>query len=632
MSKYPIASQLFEEKLKIAINHYKCGDLQSAKAVYLELTDVKPEYSELHHMVGKIAFESKDYESAIKYLNKSLTLTPNNTNSLYYLAKSQFGKGDVGEAEVNFLKALKINPNLTVVLMALATIYIQQKKNDEAFGILSEIIKQDISSYSAHYHMAAILSKSNLIMMTRVHVTLFNHFCPDPKLKQELNESVDTFFVNPITAKNTADKANRIEFTVAVSGLQMCYYYGKPFKNPPKNLVNIDHDELITFFSSSRLRMPSTINFDPDNKEECAQAFRVASQFEELKLQLIEKDSQTKELCRTNKPQFIDGEPLKIFIPASRHTTVMQYCSRNLAVALKNKGCDVLFLIEKDETEMITSDIVNREIAKMVPHAVVNINHVANSWLHEDTYNITWWQDLMPKLIDGKPIVWRDRDLVVSAYPQFDPYLYRSGANKVYRQEFCVDLEPFSAKTPAKDRNKIVFIGNSYILSVENYGEAGKNIVTLLKKKTELGEVISDAYINDLSEKFSISYLDILEFLLPYVVRDTIIEWLCSVAPSLEYEVEIYGRWWDKNPIIAPYFRGELKHGEQVAKVYNEAKYAVAAIHRHIHSQRLVELAACGCIPVVFDQRMYSEAEPPYWDDECLYFNTKEELKDCFNR
>lgn len=96
-----------------------------------------------------------------------------------------------------------------------------------------------------------------------------------------------------------------------------------------------------------------------------------------------------------------------------------------------------------------------------------------------------------------------------------------------------------------------------------------------------------------------------------------------TAAPGLP--VDVYGRYWDQDAEVLPYYRGELQHGEAVADVYRAARYALVCHPFEINSQRLAEVAACGCIPVVYDCR--DVAEPPFWDDYCLFFKTAEELQ-----
>ncbi|MDH5230301.1 MAG: glycosyltransferase, partial [Gammaproteobacteria bacterium] len=81
----------------------------------------------------------------------------------------------------------------------------------------------------------------------------------------------------------------------------------------------------------------------------------------------------------------------------------------------------------------------------------------------------------------------------------------------------------------------------------------------------------------------------------------------------------------DKDPIVQPFYKGAINHGEDLAKLYNSAEYALVVTQpTEVNNQRLAEAAACGAIPVVTDVR--AQSEKPHWDDECLFFSNRDEL------
>ena len=124
-----------------------------------------------------------------------------------------------------------------------------------------------------------------------------------------------------------------------------------------------------------------------------------------------------------------------------------------------------------------------------------------------------------------------------------------------------------------------------------------------------------------LAKEFSLSYDFVYWRLWHYVIRDYSVRWLCE-NPVLP--VEIYGRYWADDPLVAGHYKHELQHGVEVANLYRSAKYALVSHPFEINSQRLAEVAACGCIPLVYDCR--DIAEPPHWDACCLFFKTPADL------
>jgi tetratricopeptide (TPR) repeat protein len=620
-----------QEKLTLATQQYESGNLQVASTLYGELIKQFPENVELLTYAGKIAFELKDYSLAIDYLSKAIIIKPGDTMSLLILGNTLLAKGNYKAAKNILYKAVEADPKLIAAWYSLANIHIFENKSDKALPILLDIIKRDDKHFNAYLKLYTIFKQNKRFIMSKIFYDLYRHHYSGTSLEDIESDISDTFFIDRNVAYKTAIKNNRAPQTIAISAPQLCYYQGEKFDGDHKNLIPIPKNEIDEFFCFSRLRRPTVINFNPDKTEEINRAIKVAKILQGNSPLSVQKMKNDIILCQTQQPDFSPEKKLKIFLLACRYTTVIQYSSRDLTAALKRKGCEVHFVIEDNELERLETRHYYEEFSKTIPNAVININHLYNNHMHEDTYNITWWQDPMPEITRGEQINWRKRDLVISAYNAFDTPLYKTGAKQVYRQDHCIDPEIFFSSTPLTQRKKIVFIGSSYIGQLNNSGKKGQQIIALMQEKMVLGQDISDSFLQELSEKFTIHFDEIFYNLLPFVVRDTSVEWLCSIADSLDYEVEVYGRWWDKNPIVAPFFKGELDHGPIVAKVYNEAKYAIAAMHRTVNSQRVAEIAACGCIPVLLDERSYPNTEKPHWDDECLFYRTKDELQQCFS-
>ena len=104
--------------------------------------------------------------------------------------------------------------------------------------------------------------------------------------------------------------------------------------------------------------------------------------------------------------------------------------------------------------------------------------------------------------------------------------------------------------------------------------------------------------------------------------------WLCSSELSKKIKIEIYGWGWDKYPETKQYFKGELKHGKEIADVYSSAKFTLAPHSGYIIQQRVLEAIFCGCQPILYDCRSVDEA--PYYEDTLIYYKSKNEMLNSF--
>jgi len=438
-------------------------------------------------------------------------------------------------------------------------------------------------------------------------------------------DQIDCFFLDANQALATALQRNQVkEIHPRIRGLQVCYYSSEPLETQLENLVHIPPDQLLEFFKNTRMRLPRCIIFPPSTPTQTR--LDITQTFTRLLTEACDFRREAVlplgEACRDQDPDFDPQAPLRIFLPACRLTEVMQYCSINLARAFARLGHQTRVSIEQNAMELLPPVWHLQEQLDFQPHVVVSINHLGNQWLHPDVFNVVWWQDPIGEIMHEQPLPWRKRDLVFSVDPFFDTYLYKTGAPQEFRQRFCIDTEVFRHEPNGTRRPKLVFVGSSYHSKLALLSADGREFVQQAVTELAAGRLIATEEIR----RFTRNDAEAM-WLRNYIVRDTAVHWACE---QQQLEVEIYGRGWEHDAVVMSCFRGELPHGEAVARVYQQATHALVAMPLVLNSQRLAEIAACGCIPVVYDIRY--EAEPPHWDNECLFFTTRDELFACLTR
>ncbi len=439
----------------------------------------------------------------------------------------------------------------------------------------------------------------------------------------------DTYYIDPVVAYQCALLQQQVNLGHrSVFGRQLCYYDGEPLADAPDNLIPLPARDFVPRLTVTRYRRPTRIALPiatPEpRRRDIEQGFaalnaQVAANRQALFEELTER-------CRTRAVDDFQG-PLRVFLPASRVTEVMQYSSRGLARAFEKLGHRPLLSIEHNDLEGL--DRVNQLDAflQLGPHLVVDINHQDNFFLHPSVFNAVWYQDPMPEIVHNRDLLpWRERDLVYSFSPRIDGYLRRTGARDIRRQRFCIDGEVFRERPEIPREEKIVFVGSAYASRLRD-SAAERDLIDRLETAFAQGQRFSITEIEALAEAHGVDGRRALWDLFHYVVRDTTVRWMCETAPI---PVEVYGRGWEIYPQVVPFFKGPLPHGEPVARVYNSARFALVTHPFEVHSQRLAEAAGCGCIPVVYDARHVTDA--PYWEDQCLFFHSRETLRAAFAR
>ncbi|MBF0192931.1 MAG: tetratricopeptide repeat protein [Magnetococcales bacterium] len=612
-----------------AMQYHQNNDLVKAANMYDQALLKDPRNIKLLYLRGMLCLDLEDHQKGVDLLSLAVSLNPTDQMLNESLANAHWANNNLLQALNCFNKILTFNPTSTKTLYNKGCVLLEQEDYENAKTCLEEALKLDSTFYLAYEKLSKTHAKCNERYFEKFYLKLQNHYDPQV-VEDDFLTSYDLLFLDAKLALKTAREKNQIKQTIYIKSTQVCYYTGNKISDPPKNLIWVPVQEMFDYFHRTRYRLPSAIEFNPESEEQTLTAKTFTKLLENIYLSKNKVSTEFFYVNKNRKPDFNPEERLRFFLYASRNTVVMQYCSRNIAKALENNGCEVNFLIEESDLEDITTLKLLTTHFEFNPHAVININHIDNQWLHPDVYNIVWWQDYMNGMEEKKENKWRERDIVLTADPALIPYLEMSGAKDIKRQEFCVDTTIFQNTTPISQRRKAVFIGNNYIIRLEK--RSGEDIaLSMLQDMLDKGEPYTKDYLNFVAKKsgLPIEYIFDLGPLLTHVVRETSVKWLCELAPKLDLEVEIYGRGWDDHPVISPYFKGEVEHGPKVAALYNQAKYALSSSPYVVDSQRLSEIAACGVIPVMYDARPF--AQKPHWDDECLWFHSKEEFIDCFN-
>ena len=589
----------------------------------------------LLHFGAAIRLELGDHEQAMRMGALALTLSPGNPQLHLTLGMALEKLGRRKAAIENYKKALEAEPTLVNASIYLAEAYIKEKNYRQAIILLVNSMGRHPDHPVIHNQLAVAYNKLGNSLLTNLHSVLAKYYLGPEKVGGLVDHSCkDAYFLDGNLACQTAMEENRVFQTIAVTGRQLCYSAQPLPANAPENCVYVPFEEITTFFTTTRLRHPSLVVFHSGDAEQRDEGTRVAYRLHETRLYRHQLTKKLIDECLAIDPfPLAESEPMRVFIPASRLTIVMQYASLAIATALRNQGCEVLYMLEDNDMEGLEYLHILDSYRNFKPHVVFWVNHLINSWQHPNVINISWWQDAMPEITSGHPLPWRKRDIILSTEQNIDNALRKVGAKQIIRQHFGFNEEIFQSWTPVEKRDKVVFVGSSYSRTLEELPESIVHEIEMIKGycfdeiidiKKELDKVLQFYGLHN------IKHLNLQHSILAYLVRDSFIEEFCASADKIDLEIEIYGLWWEKNKIVKPFYKGSLVHGREIAKAYNQAKYAIAIHPSVLNSQRLAELSACGCIPLVFDTR--ETVEKPHWENECIFFKNTDEVLDAINR
>lgn len=441
---------------------------------------------------------------------------------------------------------------------------------------------------------------------------------------------LDTYFFSAKKALEIAKQQNRVETSVkSVDALQVCYYTAdEKLSNTPKNCIYVPLENVFNYFVTTTNRFPKAISFEDSSFSMPEQAELNAAFGEILGSAQEERRSLMKVYVneiKQNEPNFND-EKLRVFLPACRETTVMQYVSKNIAEAFEDLDCEVFYHIQDELGDCHTLPLLHN-LHDFNPHIIISINHLDNTFLHDNTFNFSWFQDPMPFLYNGEKVKIRQRDYIFTLFEEYKDLLIKKGVNKnhIYPQSFATNPKIFFKDESIKKENKIVFLGSDY--NFEEGYTLDEYCINDINEHIE-NNTLSEELIVKYAKEYGIEYSHFKTFLIPSFVRRKVILWLCSLE---NVNIEVYGTdTWLKTPEVVPFYKGLLPYGPKMAEVYNSAKYAIAAHPLYRYQQRVTEMSACDCIPIIYTCPLVSDVF--LHEDNVLSFSTLEELKNCVDK
>ncbi|MHC4303328.1 MAG: hypothetical protein ACYS15_00730 [Planctomycetota bacterium] len=339
------------------------------------------------------------------------------------------------------------------------------------------------------------------------------------------------------------------------------------------------------------------------------------------------------------------GEPLRVLIPTTRHSTYVKHASRDLADAFTEIGCNVEVFIEADDFTKSTSIAYQRHLERLRPDLVVVINYGrANTgqMLPAPLPVVCWIQDAMWQQFECEiGAAQSEMDFLVGhlfrelfdrfGYPRrnslsmpvvvsarkfhrgpVDPELlarhaceiayvgHQSETPRAQRDRLLAELAP----TPIHQQCvEAMYPKIREIAAGPMQRATGKWLAEIVNET--LREVTGDAEPHAAARLLKLWAQPLAD----RILRHESLQWAADIARRRGWRFRIYGRGWADHPDLAEYACGELDHGEEL-----RACYQAAAVHLHLtintnRHQRVLECVLSGGLPAC--RRKAEDVWPP---------------------
>lgn len=150
INEYPNFADAYAE---LAFIYIKLGKENSAEKLLRRAYELEPNNEEVLFMLGNICLRSRRFDEAIKFYTPLSYLDYSFVH--YNLGLAYYHRGNYPEAELEFKKVLKLDPDFPKAFESLGEILIKRSNYKEAIDYLQRGIKREPYNHTL-YHLLAI--------------------------------------------------------------------------------------------------------------------------------------------------------------------------------------------------------------------------------------------------------------------------------------------------------------------------------------------------------------------------------------------------------------------------------------------------------------------------------------------
>jgi tetratricopeptide (TPR) repeat protein len=133
------------------------GRFPEAAAEYRKAIEKSPATLGLHFRLGRAlllgSHDAANLDAAAKEFEAELALNPGDSVCHYQVAQVLLAQHKPAEAAVRLARALELDANFAEALVALGKLRVEEKKNQEAIGLLERAVKLEPRNEAAHYNL-----------------------------------------------------------------------------------------------------------------------------------------------------------------------------------------------------------------------------------------------------------------------------------------------------------------------------------------------------------------------------------------------------------------------------------------------------------------------------------------------
>jgi len=147
--------QMFQE----AIQYQQSGQLEQAESIYHNILKINENDANALHLMGVIAYQKKDYDTAVEWINKAIAVNAYASGFHNNLGNVFYAQGKFDEALRCYQRALALEPNYDEAHYNLGVVLEEQNKIEDAITCYQNALIINSNHVSAHYNLGEVFHK-----------------------------------------------------------------------------------------------------------------------------------------------------------------------------------------------------------------------------------------------------------------------------------------------------------------------------------------------------------------------------------------------------------------------------------------------------------------------------------------
>jgi hypothetical protein len=323
------------------------------------------------------------------------------------------------------------------------------------------------------------------------------------------------------------------------------------------------------------------------------------------------------------------GEPLRVLIQTTVHSTFLRHSARDLAERLREIGCTAEVLVEDDTHSRMAGIAYLSAVDRLDPDLVVSLNitrRQMHGFVPANVPFVCWIQDRMVRLFDpAEGEAQTDLDFLMGH--MFGELFARCGypRERAWAQPVPVSAAKFSSEPAPADLVERFACDVAYVshqsdppeTMLERFCAACRDtplmerflreIFPLLERAADAPgdtpfwkrwEDAGSSLLHADERLFAVRMPAVWgEFCGPLVermLRMRTLEWAADICRRRGWRMRLFGRGWDRHPTLHEFAAGPLDHGDEIRAAYQTARVHLHASTQTTSHQRVFECAMAG--------------------------------------